>query len=145
MASDYTDRTQDIISDHPDLERFSDPAKRAAETRAPAVAANTQQNLDVATGKRDGEIQSTDDRISRHLVQKYEGMMPVEQGKYMQSLGTRLVDLKKQADTAKKAGNIPAFNTFMQVYNVLQQHQHSLLSQHAADLVSTVKEAAGGQ
>jgi uncharacterized protein involved in exopolysaccharide biosynthesis len=119
-----------------DIQALSDRAKQVAATRQAAMEANTAQNLKAATTGQ-GPVKSLNDQVADQLLQHLrtrdlKNLDPVaNRGEYMDELGNRIIEMEKQAQAVKKSGtgNMGAFNTYIQVANILKARLHAMQSQ----------------
>lgn len=151
LGTGNTARTQSIIdsqgggSTSRDLAAMTDSAKRVAETQAAAMNANTQQNLNVATGKNQGQMTALVDKIGTHVAKTAGVDSDADPEKYLKTLTARIKTLTDLADEAKNTtGNQSAANTYMQVVNILTQRLNTFQTTYAKQLAERVQAGATG-
>lgn len=121
------------------INAMSDQAKQIAATRPAAMEAQTAQNLQSAFGP--GEIQALNHKIASHLMRDVE-IDPDDPRGYLQAGASRIAEMKKLSESAKKSGNQAAAATYDQVAGVLSQHLNDLHGKYAAKLRAEAETAA---
>lgn len=108
-----------------DIEAMSDPARRLAATRDAAMEANVAQNLRALSSGE--EMQSLNDRLADMIMR--QTMTPKRlRKKQSEELVARIQEMDKEAELVQESGtgNMKAYNTYMQVANILRERLRKL-------------------
>ena len=126
---------------------MSDQAKQVAATRPAAMDANTQQNLKAALDeKHAGTIKSLKEQAADQVMDHLKPDPKKNPQEYMDALSDRIAEIQKQIKLTKTSGNMVAYNTYMQVNDLLKQRLANMQGQLLmGGPLDEQKYAAGGQ
>ena len=117
-----------------DILALSDPAKRVAETRDAAVEANATKNLGLMEAGNADQMQSLDEQAADQIMAQFRSpehknrMQLQEEAK---EFGNRIKEMEKLAKDveASGTGNTKAYDTYMQVADILRKKLRNLQTQ----------------
>jgi hypothetical protein len=113
-------------------------------THKAALEETVQSNLKKATGGEEGDLQSLNDKLLDHLLEKIKPDPKTDPKGYMQDLQFRIADMETKAKEVKKSktGNVQAEQTYMQVSKLLKQ---KLIAMQNAAIGAESQPAPEGQ
>jgi len=115
-----------------DILALSDPTKKLEETRDAAVEANAAQNLKKAfSDEQTSQMKSLNDQAADQVMQQFRSpghKRRKEIETEVEELAERAKDMDELAKGVKESGtgNTKAYNTYMQVADILRKRLHAL-------------------